>query len=390
VQLSNMTIVERSRLYSVVSQIIMTPLDLENPISFTWHDRCVCVHFNDFKFLDLPPASSGETAQTVPEMLVEKYMNEGRPRSRRSRQPFSRTRSFSTSDCDSVSSDSCTQHRVESTSSDLVDHASGSALNSAQVNAMVLPTLSSDFPAIFMKGEGLGSFRADEADAWQEHDVFESSSQDLADAERSDWLDGSQLNGLESEFQFEYRTEDMRDAVTRDKMTPGTSFQRFPSYWKSLPDISSELPLPFKQRDDLGLGCHMQRLSTSCSDEEIDVLDFLKPHSHMVKGDVLVMYPSRANMCAYFHGLDAQSSASISSVLVFDDNPMLVKGINQSRSSSSTSFPVVAKDLNEESACEYIRAHPHRFDSAIHLDVDTFIDLCNVFAAAARRSLLIS
>jgi hypothetical protein len=64
---------------------------------------------------------------------------------------------------------------------------------------MVLPTLSSDFPAIFMKGEGLGSFRADEADAWQEHDVFESSSQDLADAERSDWLDSGQLNGLESE-----------------------------------------------------------------------------------------------------------------------------------------------------------------------------------------------
>jgi hypothetical protein len=95
-------------------------------------------------------------------------------------------------------------------------------------------------------------------------------------------------------------------------------------------------------------------------------------------------------MCAYFHGLDAQSSASISSVLVFDDNPTLVKGINQSRSSSATSFPVVAKDLNEESACEYIRAHPHRFDSAIHLDVDTCIDLCNVFAAAVRRSLLIS
>jgi hypothetical protein len=61
---------------------------------------------------------------------------------------------------------------------------------------------------------------------------------------------------------------------------------------------------------------------------------------------------------------------------MFDDNSALVQRINHT-ASTTFSIPVVAKDLNTEAACTYIRGHPGHFGCFIHADVDAVVDFGN-------------
>jgi hypothetical protein len=77
----------------------------------------------------------------------------------------------------------------------------------------------------------------------------------------------------------------------------------------------------------------------------------------------------------FLRSIHEASPGVISSAVLFLDNPVVVKHINNPssaplscRSRRDRPFPIVAKDLNEESACAYIQQNPHHFDCFIHAD----------------------
>jgi hypothetical protein len=88
-------------------------------------------------------------------------------------------------------------------------------------------------------------------------------------------------------------------------------------------------------------------------------------------------------MCAFLSGLHSANPGAITSAVFFDDNPAAVKCINEKNSSETKMFPVVAKDLNSESACKYIGDNHQKIGCCMHMDVDALADMGNVMVVVS-------
>lgn len=81
-------------------------------------------------------------------------------------------------------------------------------------------------------------------------------------------------------------------------------------------------------------------------------------------------------MRSFLSDLQATNPGAITSAVFFDDNPALVRCINENAKDFKL-FPLIAKDLNSESACKYIGANHQQIGCCIHTDVDELVDTGN-------------
>jgi len=384
---TRLTLVDRSRLYSTVSEVITSSLDVVTPITFSWFGQAVSVTFKDFKFLDLPQPLFGAVAKSIPDMFVEKFMKEDRNPPRRRRQRSKQTLNYSDRESLSPSSHAPGEsHYIsDGAGEETLDCRGGGAmeLHSRSEAEALQPSASGGFPSDFaMQPDVKGNFTVDINNKfWIESEWDEDFSdvdgrgggeEEAVIRKDKDWDIGQ-----ESDVHFEGLPPSQNVSIgpccsstCPTSPASNTNDSHQPLFWGLLPDI---VKLPFVKQDDQGLGCMMNQLS-ACDEDRGFIMDVLRPFKHFIKGDVFVMHPCPP-LRLFLRSIHEASPGVISSAVLFIDNPVVVKHINNPssaplscRSRRDRPFPIVAKDLNEESACAYVQQNPHHFDCFIHAD----------------------
>lgn len=102
----------------------------------------------------------------------------------------------------------------------------------------------------------------------------------------------------------------------------------------------------------------------------------LSPPATLRCADHLRSAPSRVPLCALFGNVSRNAPGSIASGTIFEDNPAVVRAINNSPRNGAP--PIVAYDTNETSTCVFVSNHPNHWNTAFHLNTDLHGDFSDV------------